>query len=296
MHWMLKRYLAEETGGEGSSSAGGISSTESVDVGGETAGEESINWGGMSDELDQDEEADWNEGGESVVEDKTPPAAETPATNQPAAAPTPTPTEAPAPAVAPVEPQPVAETPSVAPTEYAAWKEQRMTELEKVYALDEASANAMLTEPEVVLPKLAARMHMEVLENSMRAMQQMMPVMMQQVQQYTENESRARNLFTGINPDLAYPRLEPAIVQFGQVYRKVNPTASAEDASRAIGNLVRAALGIAAPSQGMQQSTPQMQQAPTPFTPARGAGGGRAPVSSGNPFEQLASEFLADEY
>jgi len=295
MHWMLKRYLEEETAGEGAASAGEVSSTETVEAGGEPAGDESINWGGMSDDLDADDEASWTEGGETPIEGATPPT-ETPA---PAAAPT----EAPTPTtptsdtpVAPVEPVPVVETPAVAPTDYAAWKDQRIGELEKVYALDEASANAMLTEPEVVLPKLAAKMHMEVLENAMRAMQQMMPVMMQQVQQYSENESRAKNLFTAVNPDLTDPRLEPAIVQFGQVYRKVNPTANAEEASRAIGNLVRAALGIAAPSQGVQQPAPMMPQAPAPFTPARGAGGGRAPVNSGNPFEQLASEFLADDY
>ena len=166
-----------------------------------------------------------------------------------------------------------------------------------MYAIDEESATALLTEPEVVLPKLAAKVHMEVLESSMRAMQAMMPVMMQQVQQHTEINTRAKNLFTSINPDLVDPAYEPHIMQFGQVYRNVNKTASPEEAARAIGALVRSALGIAqpqAPAPGVQ--APGQVQAPVPFTPARGGGSGAARTSvSSNPFEQLAAEFLQED-
>lgn len=302
LHWIFNRYLAPADGGP---MEGGGSVSSFVDEpapAGETVDTpedgDTINWGEMADSIDADEVS---EGAEVVVE--TPPV-ETPVEpsttpTEPTATPAPAPTPAgetpPATPAAPEELTPPTPAPTTSPADYAAWRTAKVTQLEAEYALDEASAQALLTEPELVLPKLAAKVHMEVLEHSMQAMQAMMPVMMQQLQQHTEVESRARNLFTSINPDLADPRYEPAIMQFGQVYRKVNPTAPADEASRAIGNLVRAALGVAAPQAG---GSPPAVTAPVvvqPFTPARGAGGGSAPPVSGNPFEQLASEFLLDD-
>jgi hypothetical protein len=165
-----------------------------------------------------------------------------------------------------------------------------------VYALDQEAADAMLTEPELVLPKLAAKVHMEVMENSMRAMQAMMPVMMQQVQYHTEREGKAKNLFTAVNPDLADPRYEPAIMELGTVYRNVNRTAPPEVAAQAIGNLVRAALGIAAPGAVAPQPQQMAQPVVAPFSPARGAGGGNAPARPSNPFEALAMEMEKEDW
>jgi len=299
LHWMLNRYLSPEPdvpeGGSGNSFLEEASpAVAPVDTPSE---DDSINWSSMADSLDADDEDE----GDLVVEEapveqpvETPPAT-TPAETPPAAAPA---TE-PAPSATPVVPEELKQSeppPTTSPTEYATWRSTKMTQLEAEYALDEASAQALLTEPELVLPKLAAKVHMEVLEHSMQAMQAMMPVMMQQLQKHTEVESRARNLFTSINPDLADPRYETAIMQFGQVYRKVNPTAPADEASRAIGNLVRAALGVAAPQSQVGSPPPAVVQAPVqPFTPARGAGGGSAPSFPSNPFELLASEFLQED-
>lgn len=252
--------------------------------------EDDVNWGGMADELIADD----TEGDEVVVEapakvespEQPPVAPSTPAA--PVVTETPTP-DAPAMPVAP--PAPTAST-----EEYSSWRSSRLTQLEQVYALDEEAANAMLTEPELVLPKLAARVHMEVMENSMRAMQAMVPVMLQQVQHHTEIEARAKNLFTSVNPDLSDPRYTPAIMEFGAVYRNVNKTAPPEVAAQAIGNLVRAALGIAAPQARPQSQQVVNQPVVTPFSPARGAGGGNAPVRPSNPFEALAQEMENEDW
>jgi hypothetical protein len=181
------------------------------------------------------------------------------------------------------------------PEVYQNWRTARISDLEKYYTFSEDESAALLTEPELVLPKLAARVHMEVLENSMRAMQAMVPVMMEQVQQHKQVEGQAKTLFSSINPDLADPRLEPVIMQLGMTYRQMNRTAGPEEASRAIGNLVRAALNMQPPQvqQNLQSASPA--PAPVPFAPVRGGGGGNRPITSGNQFEQLASEFLMDE-
>ena len=260
--------------------------------------ESDVNWSGIADELDNDDAGvEAVEGDEVVVETPAaePPKADIPPVATPPSTPPATPpSETPAtPAVTP-EPQAPAQTPA----EYQAWRDGKVKELEGMYAIDEDSAAALLTEPEVVLPKLAAKVHMEVLENAMRAMQAMVPVMMQQVTQHTELNTKAKNLFTSVNPDLADPAYEQHIMQFGQVYRSVNRTASPEEAARAIGALVRSALGIAQP-QGQapaHQAAAPAVATPVPFTPARGGGSGvtRAQATD-NPFVQLADEFLRED-
>lgn len=274
--------------GEGNDLGGDSSTNESVSSDDSTDDDGDINWGGIADELETEDSA--VEGDEVVVTEEAP--AETVA---PTEAPQPQKAEAPTPQVAPPAPSaPSVPTPPPAPVatneEYSVWRNSRLSQLEQVYALDQEAADAMLTDPETVLPKLAAKVHMEVMENSMRAMQAMVPVMLQQVQYHTEREGKAKNLFTSVNPDLADPQFEPAIMELGAVYRNVNKTAPPEVAAAAIGNLVRAALGIAAPGAVAPQPQQQVQPQVAPFTPARGAGGGNAPVRSSNPFEALAQE------
>lgn len=294
---LVWRLMNEETGGEGSSSAGVVSEGGVPEQAGAAEpaiveSDETVNWASVDDEI----EALDVEGDLEVVQPvaETPPVVETPATPI-----SPTPTEetpAQTPPAATTEPLPTpVQAPSATPEEYATWRANRLTQLEGDYALDEASAAALLTEPETVLPKLAAKVHMEVLENAMRAVQAMVPVVVQQLNQHNDLNSKAKNLFTSVNPDLADPKFEPAIMQFGQVYRKVNPSSPPDEAARAIGSLVRAALGIAAPAASAPGPAVAPVQAPVPFTPARGAGGASAPPVSMNPFEQLAAEFLKDD-
>jgi hypothetical protein len=169
------------------------------------------------------------------------------------------------------------------------------------YKLSDDDATAMLTEPEVVLPRIAAELHLRVMESAMTAVQRMLPSMLHSYQQVNDSEQKAKNLFTTVNPDLADPQYEQAIFQFGQTYRAVNKNASPEEASRAIGNLVRAAYGLQAPGQTPAGSPPaSMGSAPAPaaapFVPVRGGGGQGVPSGAPqNPFEQLALDFLKED-
>lgn len=300
--WIKARKLFnEETGGEGETVSAGVL-TEGGGPSGpaEDSTDSSVKWEDLHESLFEDE----TEGDEAVVDE---PEAAEPATVEPAPTPAPpTPPAAPEPsqqtpstpeATEPVAPQ--APLTAFDPAEYQAWRSNRLTELETMYAFQPEEATALLTEPEVVLPKLAAKVHMEVLENAMRAMQHMVPVMMEQVQQHSRVNDSARALFVSVNPDLADPRMEPAIMQLGAVYRKVNPTASAQDASVAIGNLVRAALGMTAPQVGGTPppvSQPNRQPGVVPFTPARGSGGASSPAAPSNPFEAMAREMEHEDW
>ena len=271
----------------------------------------SVNWSDLADELDQDDDGETGptvEGDGEVVEpaEEVPPLA-APAAPAPVTAPTPAPVTPPVAPVAPVAQQPAPvvspvtqpEAPKVEPStqpDYATWRGEKMQDLAKnLYAVSDEDAAKLLTEPEVVLPQLAARMHMEVLENAMRAMQAMVPQVLRSVQSYEKVEQDARSVFHQANPDLADPQLEPAIFEMGKIYRRLNPAATPDVASIAIGNLVRASLGIAAPQPGAG-APPVLQSKPTPiipFTPTRGSAGSVPPAKG--VWEQLAEEMDDDD-
>lgn len=297
IHKLLRRFMNEAGGAEdGGAGAGGVSPAGATEPA-EASTEADVNWAGIAEDLDADdvgEDQGQVEGDAEIVGE--PPAVATPAAETP---PTPPSAETP-PVTPPTETPPTAPvtppTPETPAPDYTAWRTERLGQLEQQYALNEADAAAMLTEPETVLPKLAAAVHMEVLESAMRGMQAMLPVLMQQLNQHTELNTKAKNLFTSINPDLADPQFEPAIMQLGQVYRNVNAKAGPEEAARAIGNLVRSALGIAAPAAAAPTAPAVAPAAPVPFTPARGGGSGNAPIPASNVYTQLANEFLQDDY
>ena len=308
LQMLMHRLENQEPGQSGGPADSAGLAGSSPDMGVDSADDDSsdVNWGGMADELIAEDSG--VEGDEQVVDAPetalpaespavaSPPVVEAPAAGQPPSVDTPVP-----PTVSPPATPPLPEAPATptAPVDYGAWRTQKESELEStLYAVSDDDAAALLTEPEKVLPKMAARLHMEVLENAMRAVQAMVPTMIEQVQRSSEVNTRAKSLFTSVNPDLADPRYEPAIMQLGQTFRKVNPTADAETAAKAIGALVRSALNIPAPQAnvgGVAQTPPAIAPAPVPFTPARGGGGASIPAGTSNPFAQMAEEFLNED-
>jgi hypothetical protein len=262
-----------------------------------------VNWADFAE--DSDDDAGLTVEGEFQVDEGGEPAqvADEPTPAAPAQAPTAEPTAqpqtpaAPAEPVAPVQPQ-TSQTsapepqPAQAPQpalDYNSWRTQQVSNLEKHYALDSDTALALQTEPETVLPRLAAQVHLEVTENVLRAVQQMVPGLIQQVNQSTAVETKAQNAFFDRNPDLKGVD-QAKILQIGAMFRQVNPGADADTAIATIGSMVRTALGMPAGSATAQGAAPSAPPAPVmqPFTPARGSGGTapRAPAQ-GNPWADL---------
>lgn len=311
MWWLrVNQKKFEEAGSESSF----VDTTGGAPAVGEPAGESTdsdVNWG----DLDNEFSASDNEGFETVVEGDNEVVGE-PAPAVPASEPAPAPAQAPAPAATPtptVPPfapaVPPSSTPTPAPSapagepspqpNYQEWRANKEVELaEKTYSINDEDAAKLLTEPETVLPRMAARMHMEVMENAMRAVQAMIPQMMRQVQNTERVENSAKNLFAEKNPDLVDPKLEPVILELGMVYRRVNPSTPADVAAVAIGNLVRASLGMVAPQPA--GVPPGVVAAPmttpaVPFTPARGGSGVTSLPPSNDVWGRLAAEFDADD-
>lgn len=224
------------------------------------------------------------------------PSAQAPAA--PASPPLTLPPAAPAVPAQPAAQTPATEVPQAQPAQpafdYQKWRTEQLTALQAQYKLSDEDAAAMITEPEVVLPKIVADLHLKVMENVLTSVQRMVPQMLKQVTSETERETTAKKQFMSINPDLDNPQYEKAIMHFGQTFRSLNPNASPEEAAKAIGALVRAAYGMQAP--GVAQ--PQVQApaaAPAPYVPVRGGGGGQMPVTPSNQFEAFALELMQED-
>jgi hypothetical protein len=227
-----------------------------------------------------------------------PPAAQPPA--EPPAA-TPPVVEQP-PAQPPAQPQaPKPKTPEEEAAERQAAEEllaQRTAELETFYRLPEDLAGQMQTEPEVVLPKLAAKLHMAVREAVMQDVRRDMPGLFHGIQEIQRRESASKEAFYAANPDLK--GYEQQVLQVGMFFRQSNPNATPEEAIERVGNMTRMALGL--PPKGSAATPPATppaapQTRPAPFRPAApgAAGPAAAPAPSGNPWEGLAEEFLEED-
>lgn len=195
---------------------------------------------------------------------------------QPAPEPTP---EPPAPVAKPQEPQVPAEPeqPQEQPVAPATPQEQKPVltpeqvkeirgkfedALAARYQFSDEETLALQTEPEKVLPKLAAKMYADVLDDVNRMLQQTVPVMLQEYSVVTERETKARGEFFSAWPELAAH--EQQVLYMGQMYRNMNPTASPQEAIQRIGEMTMAALGLR--RQAAEEPPPAAPQAP--FRPA----------------------------
>lgn len=250
-----------------------------------------VNWSDFagekgSESFDEDE-PESVEGDVEVLEPKAPvveaPAVQTPAAVVPPAVPAvppvavppvqavvpPAPVQQAAPPAAPVAPVPQ-------PFDSAKWETEQLGKLEKMYAIDEADAQALQTEPEMVLPKMAARMHMDITRTILASVQAMLPDFMQNHQQVVSADQQARTAFYTANPDLT--EHEASVLKVAQMFRAANPNAPRDVAIKTIGEMTRMALGIVpAPTNAPPPTGTASQQEPPaakPFMPSRGGGGG----------------------
>ncbi|MCZ6775253.1 MAG: hypothetical protein O7D34_02210 [Ignavibacteria bacterium] len=186
---------------------------------------------------------------------------------------------------------------------------ERLTTTE--YALTEEDKVALISEPEKVLPGLAARMHVRMQVQLANQIAAILPGIIQgQLQQATKVQSLETSFF-GEYPELNKPQFRKTTLESLAMIRQVNPQATREEVMRDGAALaavrLRTRLGaVQEPAQ--MPALPQMPLAPTaeipahpvpaqpqvPFTPAQ-SGGASEPVvptdpNSENIFTQLAMD------
>lgn len=200
------------------------------------------------------------------------------------------------PTVAPVAP-PVEKTPEQLTAETTARRQEFRSSLVKLYEPTTRDKGGMLlTEPEKVLPELAAELHMQVLESAVYGIMAQVPQIVQNVIAMQQSTERNEASFFAAWPQIAARKAEamPLIGRFAPIYRQANPSASLEDFTREIGSMVMVALRIQPTGPGEALTvTP-----PVAFAPAV-PGGGSAPIvgtpAPKNQWEQLQEEFLQED-
>lgn len=183
------------------------------------------------------------------------------------------------PAVVPELPEAPA-APAMTVEEVDAAREGFRAALEKHYAFSEEDTLAIQTEPEKILPKMAARLHQEVMDNVMQQVYRIMPNVVQGLQKDTAREEQAKGEFYGAWPQLKGQ--EDKVLRMGAMFRQLNPGASAQEAIQQIGKLTMLALGqeVPAVAQGAREvPAPKFQ----PAAPGRVA----APASAKNEWQEL---------
>lgn len=219
-----------------------------------------------------------------------PPGSPAPAPAVPATPPAPAP--APAPTPEPAAPAPASEV------DVQAAMAKQLTELTAYYALPAEEAAALQTEPEVALPKLAARVHQAVQASVYQTVMANLPRMVEAINATAIRESEAKQVFYARWPNLR--QHEKAVVAAGQVFRAINPNAGHEDAIEKIGMMVCQSLGLPFAPAG---SPPPVQPAPAPVvvptpTPApvhRPAGIGATGLPPGVPSDNLFTQLSQDD-
>lgn len=212
------------------------------------------------------------------------PAAQTPAATPQGEQPAPTP-----PAIPQGKKTPAAETPEQRTAREAADKqreEEQFNGLVEFYKIPDDMAAKLPTEPENVLPVLAARVHQSIARGVQTMLAQQLPEYISQTMEVQAAEERSKSAFYAKWPQLK--QHEQQVLQAGQLYRAMNPAASADDAIQAIGEIVTKALGITVAAVPATPAAPA-PAAPAPLRPAA-VGGSRvvAPPAEENEFTQLA--------
>lgn len=163
------------------------------------------------------------------------------------------------------------------------------------YKIPEDQAAKLPTEPENVLPFLAARLHSTVVQNVQQMIEQALPQQIGAYIKVQEAETAAKKAFYD-----AWPALQPyeqQVLQAGQLYRQLNPNVSSQDFIKAVGELVSRSLNIAiAAAPAAPGAAPAPVAAPAApaaspgFVPAGGRGSSGPAPAEENVFTQLAME------
>ena len=218
-------------------------------------------------------------------------------------------TSAPAPqASAPPQPdqaeyQPAQPPPPPTTDELIAKRNAWLEQLQRQYVIPDDQVDLLVTEPHKVLPQMAANIVANTYEAVVQYLNHAMPYLVQgMIQQHGVQRSETDRFFEAW-PELKAsqdPRLIPTVSWIAQGYRRMNPTASAEQAIQDVGRQAMAALNIARGANG-RSSRAMSRSAQAPFSHAAPgvAAGPPAPEQRGVPverniFTELASIDLSE--
>jgi hypothetical protein len=199
----------------------------------------------------------------------------------------------------PAQPAPPA-APQALPPDPAAQMQAAIDHLmAKDYAISEADSRRLISEPEAVLPRLAAQVHVNVVREVGRMFGQVMPALVQQhVNQQLEGQ-RAEMEFFGRYPKLANPAFRETVGRALQVAAATNPGVNRDvlmrEGATLAAYMIRSQMqqGGMRPQQGQPQpAAPGYRPVQQPYTPVSPGAGAQVPTrpQDQNPFALLSQD------
>lgn len=190
--------------------------------------------------------------------------------------------------------EPVPAAPSVsAPIDFGALQKQAIDYLmANEYKLSDDDRTQLISAPDEVLPRLAARMHVGIASQLAQQVAQAIPAMIQQHMDTHMKAQRAEMEFFSQYPKLNRPEWKPIIAESLRMVKQMNPQATRDQ-------VVREGAALAAfrvSSTYGKNFTPQPPQPPRgpqqPYVPVAPGGGVSPPnnVNQSNPWADLAGE------
>lgn len=163
-----------------------------------------------------------------------------------------------------------------------------------VYKLDESQQAEVLDTPETAIPKLMARVHMEVTKNVIGSIAQQIPNTVAGVLQAREASTRHEKAFYEKWPQLSPEQDSKVVLQLAANYRRNNPDATPEEVIQMVGAQALVATGKYQQQQPTEQQAPKAK--PAPFVPAGNGTQAPPPVSgnSSNPWASAFNELIED--
>lgn len=159
-----------------------------------------------------------------------------------------------------------------------------------LYNLDDETRRKLVTEPDQVMPQLAARLHVQIVKNIATQLPQIVEQRVQQILSVRDAASRAERDFFGKYPQLAKPEFQGDVVKALTTIKTMKPQATREEIEREGAQL--AAFNI---SQRMRKAGQRPQARPQPYRPATPAGRGAPPANTPQSTqEQFWADFAGD--
>jgi hypothetical protein len=182
-----------------------------------------------------------------------------------------------------------------------AWREGLEAEAEKAYApIIAEHASELLTSPEKVLAKLAAKLYTDTTESLFKAIMQGLPQVVETVNTQTDSNRRAEQYVVTRVPELTVrdnpqetQRRMNAFRSSAYAIRQMEPNLTADELIARAGAATKMALGLLPGTPAVAPTPPVANPAnPAPFRPGRPGGGALpTPAASDNVFASLTDEW-----
>lgn len=213
---------------------------------------------------------------------------------------TPSPQEAQPPSAPPTgeEAQPppvVAAPPQMTKEQLEQERQDILQQYEQHYSMSEEEGIELAREPDKHLPKLAARIHVEVMAATLGALQAALPDLVGRELAAARSATEARADFFKSWPKLNKQEHFATLRRIGDTYRQQNPGASTEKFVQEVGAMASIVLKVPPDTTGQAPAVTPPAVTP-PFTPASPGGGAPPqPKPQLGEFQTMAEEFIEED-